>query len=100
MSLQMHGKTDPLKGSIVGDQAHISRLEILQQLFGKRFSRCKVCTLGLAKTISFIACPGDQQDLKAGICGIALQAAFSDIHLAVGLNIDQRFFQISHLYSM
>ena len=100
MSLQMHGKTDPLKGSIVGDQAHISRLEILQQLFRERFSRCKICTSGLAKTIPFIACPGDQQDLKAGVCGIAVQAAFSDIHLAVGLNIDQRFFQISHLYSM
>ena len=84
----------------MGNQAHIAGLEILQQLFRERFSRCKVCTPGLAKTIPFIGCPGDQQDLKAGICGIAVQAAFSDIHLAVGLNIDQRFFQISHLYSM
>ena len=100
MSLQMHGKTDPLKGSIVGDQPHISRLKILQQLFWERFSRCKVCTPGLAKTVPFIGCPGNKQDLKAGICSIAVQAAFSDVHLAVGLNIDQRFFQISHLYSM
>ena len=100
MSLQMHGKTDPLEGSIVGDQAHISRLKILQQLFRERFTRCKVRTPGLAKTVPFIGCPGDQQDLTAGICGLAVQAAFSDVHLAVGLNIDQRFFQISHLYSM
>ena len=84
----------------MGDQAHISRLKILQQLFRERFTRCKVRTPGLAKTVPFIGCPGDQQDLKAGICGIAVQAAFSDIHLAVGLNINQRFFQISHLYSM
>ena len=64
MSLQMHRKTDPLKGSIVGNQAHIAGLEILQQLFGERFSRCKVCTPGLAKTIPFIGRPGNQQDLK------------------------------------
>ena len=84
----------------MSDQAHIAGLEILQQFCRNKFSRCKVRTSGLSKAVPFIGCPCYQQDFKAGVCGITVQAAFSDIHLAVGLNIDQRFFQISHLYSM
>ena len=81
------------KGGIVCDQPHIAGLECLQQFIRYDFSRCKVCTSCLAKAIPFIGCPGYQQDFKAGICGLAVQTAFSDIHLAVGLNIDQYLFQ-------
>ena len=91
--VQMHGEADTLKGGIVCDQPHIAGLECLQQFIRYDFSRCKVCTSCLAKAIPFIGCPGYQQDFKAGICGIAVQTAFSDIHLAVGLNIDQYLFQ-------
>ena len=89
----MHGEADTLKCSIVCDQPHAASLECLQQFIRYDFSRCKVCASGLAKTVPLIDCPCYQQDFKAGICGISVQAAFSDIHLAVGLNIDQYFFQ-------
>ena len=89
----MHGEADTLKGGIVCDQPHAASLECLQQFIRYDFSRCKVCTSCLAKTISLISCPGNKQDLETWVCGIAVQTTLADVHLTVSLNIDQYFFQ-------
>ena len=94
--VQIAGKIHTFKCSIVSNQLHAAVLECIQKLLRKRFPCGNVCTLCFSKATALVCCPCDQQDLRAEICRIAVQTAFSDVYLTVSFNIDQYFFQILH----
>ena len=75
------------------DDPNCSGLERLQQLCRKRIAGCEVTALCLSEAAAVIRCPGNQQDLEAGVCGVAVKATGLDIDLRVCLNINEDVFQ-------
>ena len=93
--LEIPGKAHALECRIVSDQGHIAVLEVIQKFLWERLPGCKVSQLRFSEPIAFIRCPCNEQDLEAGVRHIAVQTAFLDIRLAVGLNVDQSLLQSS-----
>ena len=58
-------------------------LERLQQLCWKRIASCEVTALCLSEAAAVIRCPCNEQDLEAGVCGVAVQATAPDIDLGI-----------------
>ena len=86
MPLQMYRETNPLERGIVRDESDCARLKRLQQLCRKRITGCEVTALCLSKAAAVICGPGDQKDLEAGVCGIAVKATGLDINLGICLS--------------
>ena len=68
------------------DETDCAGLERLQQLCRKRIAGCKVTALCLTKTAAVIRCPCNEQNLKAGVCGVAVKATGLDIDLGICLS--------------
>ena len=65
------------------DEPDCAGLERLQQLCRKRIAGCEVTALCLSEAAAVIRCPGNQQDLEAGVCGVAVKATGLDIDLGI-----------------
>ena len=84
----MNRETHPLERGIVRDEPDCAGLERLQQFCRKWIAGCEVTALCLSETATVIRCPCNEQDLKAGVCGVAVKATGLDIDFRVCLDIN------------
>ena len=70
------------------DESDCAGLKRLQQLCRKRTTGCEVTTLCLTEAAPVIRCPCNEQNLKAGVCGVAVQATSLDIDFGVCFDIN------------
>ena len=70
------------------DEPDCAGLECLQQLYRKRIAGCEVTALCLSEAAAVIRCPCNEQDLEAGVCGVAIKAAALDIDIGICFDIN------------